>query len=90
MTQNKVIKNKAGVNNQLKLNNGWLIEKTDYGYVLSPKMLNIFIHGDTIAFNTGNKENAWLHIYQDNVYIASLWIDNAVEIEFINELIRGE
>ena len=84
--QKKWVRNKAGVNKQLKLSNGWDILKNNEGkYMLSN--INAFIHGDEITFGTKNKENAWLSVYQNDVYIASLWIDNAVEIELIKEFI---
>ena len=86
MTQKEVVKNNAGVNKELKLSNGWLIRKTDYGYQLSET--NTFIHGTAISFPTKNKINAWLNIYQDHVYIATLWIDNAIEIKNIKEFIK--
>lgn len=86
MTQKKVVKNKAGVNKELKLSNGWLINKTEDGYMLSEKQ--IFIHGDALGFGTKNKINAWLNIFQNNVYIATLWIDNAIEIKNIKEFIK--
>ena len=86
MEQKEIVKNKAGVNKELKLSNGWDITKTDCGYQLSET--NTFIHGDTIEFITKNITNAWLCIYQNNVYIATLWIDNAVEIKNIKEFIK--
>lgn len=86
MTENKVIKNKAGVSKELKLNNGWSIQKVDWGYTLFGK--SIFIHGSVLRFGTMNKINAWLNVFQDGVYIASLWIDNAIEIESIKEFIK--
>ena len=86
MDQKKVVGNKAGVNKELKLSNGWLITKEDDGYILSGKQ--VFIHGDAIKFGTMNKVNAWLNVFQDNVYIATLWIDNAFEIKEIKDFIK--
>jgi len=88
MTQKKVEVKKAGVNKELKLSNGWILEKTSFDYSLSGKRLNVFIHGDQIRFNSKNKTNAWLSIYQNDVYIGSLWIDNAIEIENIKKFIK--
>lgn len=88
MDQKKVVGNNAGDEQRLILNNGWEILKTEWGYTLSHSQ--VFIHGDAIKFGTLSKDNAWLNVFQDNVYIASLWIDNAVEIKKINEFIKGE
>lgn len=86
MDQKKVVGNKAGDKQKLKLNNGWELLKTEWGYTLSHSQ--VFIHGDKIKFGTLNKVNAWLNVLQDDVYIASLWIDNAIEVKKINEFIK--
>ena len=87
MSQKKVVKNKAGVELRLKLNNGWELLKTEWGYTLASD--GVFIHGELIRFDTKGKDNAWLDVTQDGVYIASLWIDNSIEIEKINKFIKG-
>jgi len=85
--QKKVVKNKAGDNNGIKLSNGWAITKDNEGNYMIHN-INVFIHGDEISFWSKNKVNASLNIFQDDVYIGSLWIDNAVEIELIKEFIK--
>lgn len=88
MTQKKVEKNKAGVDKKLRLANGWEIEKTEQGYRLTDKDCSIFIHGEKIGFRTKNRVNAWLYFHQNDVYITSLWIDNASDIKNIKEFIK--
>ena len=88
MTQKKAEKNKAGVDKELKLSNGWEIKKADYGYRLTDSQNSVFIHGSKIKFGTKNKVNAWLVLNEGDSYIASLWIDNASDIKNIKEFIK--
>ena len=84
--QKKWVRSKAGVDKELLLNHGWSILKTEHGYMLSKTQVTI--HADEIRFNTNNEVNRWLSIYQDGVYIGSLWIDNTNDIERIEKFIK--
>ena len=47
------------------------------------------IHGDEIKLATNNKENAWVNIFYDNVYVGSVWIDNKKDIDKFNRFMEA-
>ncbi len=78
MTQKKVVLNKVEENKELKLSK-WDITKYGNEFIVSSS--DVFIHGTNLIISHQNLTNTWLSVFQDNIYIACIWIATSKEIK---------
>lgn len=89
MKNTSEVKNDAGAKDkEITLSDEWTIKKSPLDYMLTNK--GVFIHGDRIKLATKNKENTWLNIYQDDSYIASVWLDSSFTIRKVKKFMKGD